>query len=160
GIATRLEDCWIFLHGSFKIQSWAEVLGERGDRGTGMRHVVFGLLGPVLAGLLAGSPALEAGERTAVTFERNIETSLQRAGFNAGACHGKARGQNGFALSLLAFDPGFDYDAIVKEARGRRVFPATPDESLLLRKASARVPHGGGLRLEPGSAFYETVRGW
>src|SRR5439155_12499008 len=79
---------------------------------------------------------------------------------NAGACHGQARGQNGFALSLLGFDPVFDHDAIVKEARGRRVFPAVPEESLLLRKATARVPHGGGPRLEPGSRWYETVRRW
>src|SRR5262249_35276481 len=83
-----------------------------------------------------------------------------RAGCNAGACHGKARGQNGFALSLLGFDPHFDHDAIVKDARGRRVFPAAPDESLLLRKASARVPHGGGPRLQAGSPAYETVRRW
>lgn len=94
------------------------------------------------------------------TFEHDIQPLLTRAGCNAGACHGKARGQNGFALSLLAFDPEFDFSAIVTEARGRRVFPASPDHSLLLRKGSANVPHGGGVRLEPGGAFYETVRAW
>ena len=82
------------------------------------------------------------------------------AGCNAGACHGKARGQNGFALSLLGFDPDFDYDAIAHEAGGRRVFPAAPEQSLLLRKATAKVPHGGGRRLEPGGPFYETLRRW
>jgi hypothetical protein len=100
------------------------------------------------------------GERAPVTFERDIQPILTRAGCNAGACHGKARGQNGFALSLLGFDPDFDHDAIAKEARGRRVFPASPDDSLLLRKASARLPHGGGPRLEAGSTAYETVRRW
>ncbi|MBX6311917.1 MAG: DUF1549 domain-containing protein, partial [Isosphaeraceae bacterium] len=94
------------------------------------------------------------------TFERDIVPILTRAGCNAGACHGKARGQNGFQLSLLGFDPDFDFDAIAKEGRGRRVFPAAPEESLLLRKASAAVPHGGGRRLEPGSPFYETVLHW
>ena len=36
------------------------------------------------------------------------------------------------------------------EARGRRVFPAAPDHSLLLLKATAQVPHGGGKKIEPG----------
>src|SRR5437763_537964 len=126
----------------------------------GMRRAVFVLLAPIVASLWVGLPVVEAGERASVTFERDVEPILTRAGCNAGACHGKARGQNGFALSLLGFDPGVDHDAIVKEARGRRVFPAAPDESLLLRKASARVPHGGGPRLDPGSTAYETVRRW
>ena len=85
---------------------------------------------------------------------------LSAAGCNTGACHGKSRGQNGFALSLLAFDPQFDYSSIALEAHGRRVFPSAPDNSLLLRKASQALPHGGGLRLKPGSAEYETVRRW
>jgi hypothetical protein len=110
---------------------------------------------------LAGAPlALAAGPYAPVTFERDIEPILTRAGCNAGACHGKARGQNGFALSLLGFEPGADHDAIVKEGRGRRVFPALPEESLLLRKASARIPHGGGPRLVRGSDSYDKVLRW
>src|SRR5437868_11114877 len=66
----------------------------------------------------------------AVTFEADIQPLLTRLGCNAGACHGKARGQNGFALSLLGFDADFDYDALVREGRGRRLFPASPDASL------------------------------
>src|SRR6516165_6205277 len=107
-----------------------------------MRQGILGLLGSVVAVVLAGLPAVEAGERAAVTFERDIEPILTRAGCNAGACHGKARGQNGFALSLLGFDPAGDYVAVVKDAGGRRVSRLRPEESLLLRKATARVPHG------------------
>ncbi|MFO0809175.1 MAG: DUF1549 and DUF1553 domain-containing protein [Gemmataceae bacterium] len=92
------------------------------------------------------------------TFERDVLPLLNRFGCNAGACHGKARGQNGFQLSLLGFDPEFDYHAIAHEARGRRVFPAAPEYSLLLRKAAAEVPHGGGKRLT--GAAYETMRSW
>ncbi len=95
-----------------------------------------------------------------VTFERDVIPILTRAGCNAGACHGKARGQNGFALSLLSYDADFDYHAIVNEARGRRVFAAAPEYSLLLRKASAQLPHGGGKRLEVGSAGYDVLRRW
>ncbi len=40
-------------------------------------------------------------------FELDIQPILTARGCNSGPCHGKARGQNGFALSLLAFDPDF-----------------------------------------------------
>ena len=72
-------------------------------------------------------------------FANDIVPLLSRHGCNAGGCHGKASGQNGFKLSLFGFDADFDYDAIVKEARGRRLFPAAPDSSLLLIKATGRV---------------------
>jgi hypothetical protein len=48
------------------------------------------------------------------------------------------RGQNEFQLSLFGFDPAFDFDEIVHDARGRRLFPAAPEQSLLLLKATAR----------------------
>ncbi len=95
-----------------------------------------------------------------VTYERDVLPILTRAGCNAGACHGKARGQNGFALSLLGFDRDFDYNAITQEGRGRRVFPEAPEYSLLLRKAAAELPHGGGKRLPPGEPGYELLRRW
>ena len=125
-----------------------------------MRDIAFRLLARITAIVLIGLPGLEAGERSPVTFERNVEPILTRAGCNAGACHGKARGQNGFALSLLGFDPTLDYDAIVREGGGRRVSRVVPADSLLLRKASAQMPHGGGLRLAPTSQAYETVHRW
>lgn len=103
------------------------------------------------------APAIVSGE---VNFELDVLPILTAKGCNAGACHGKSRGQNGFALSLLGFDPEFDFSAIVKEAHGRRVFPAAPDNSLLLRKASLATPHGGGLRLPADSLEYATIRRW
>jgi hypothetical protein len=124
-----------------------------------MKSVILGILGWMTA-MLGLLPDLEATEHSRVTFERDVEPILTRAGCNAGACHGKARGQNGFALSLLGFDPGHDYDAIVKDAGGRRVSRLVPADSLLLGKATARLPHGGGLRLVPGTSSYETVLRW
>ncbi len=109
--------------------------------------------------LLLASASASGAERP-VTFERDIQPILTRTGCNAGACHGKARGQNGFALSLLGFDPVFDFNAIVKEARGRRLFPSDVDNSLLLRKASGTDPHGGGKRLPVGSPGYDLVKRW
>src|SRR5437868_14821175 len=94
------------------------------------------------------------------TFERDVEPILTRFGCNAGACHGKARGQNGFALSLLAYDPDSDYAALTAEARGRRVFPADPEFSLVLRKASGEIPHGGGRKLPKDHFGYELLKEW
>jgi len=95
-----------------------------------------------------------------VTLENDIIPILTAHGCNSGPCHGKARGQNGFALSLLGFYADFDYDALVLEGRGRRVFPAAPDRSLLLAKATGLVPHGGGKRIEPDSRDYAILRRW
>src|SRR5262249_32985622 len=63
-------------------------------------------------------------------------------------------------ISLLGFEPDVDYNALVKEARGRRVFPAAPDSSLLLLKASGGLAHGGGKRMEVGSDEYRLIRRW
>jgi hypothetical protein len=101
-----------------------------------------------------------AGNERRVTFERDVMPILTRAGCNGGACHGKARGQNGFALSLLGFDPDYDYAAIASESRGRRVFPAAPEHSLLLKKPTVQMSHGGGRRIEAGGPFYEDLRCW
>jgi hypothetical protein len=99
-------------------------------------------------------------EARSVHFANDVVPMLTRLGCNAGGCHGKARGQNGFQLSLFGFDPAADYAAIVKEARGRRIFPAAPDASLLLLKATAQVPHGGGRRLQRDSDNYLLLRRW
>ena len=112
-------------------------------------------------GLSFTGPELTAAEpSTPVTFESDIQPLLTRFGCNAGACHGKSRGQNGFALSLLGFDSDMDYAALVNEGRGRRVFSASPATSLLLRKATGLVPHGGGARFSPGSPHYELISAW
>jgi hypothetical protein len=107
-----------------------------------------------------GQPAAAVPPAAAVTFENDIQPLLTRFGCNAGACHGKSRGQNGFALSLLGFDSDFDYASLVQEARGRRIFESAPQYSLLLRKATGAVPHGGGKRIEPGSAHYRLLEAW
>lgn len=93
-------------------------------------------------------------------FESDIVPLLSRFGCNASGCHGKADGQNGFKLSVFGFDPAADYDALTKEARGRRVFLASPENSLVLLKMSGGMAHGGGIRMPRGSAEYDTVRAW
>jgi len=49
---------------------------------------------------------------------------------------------------------------LVKEGRGRRLFPAAPDRSLLLLKAAGGMAHGGGKRTEVGSDEYRLMRRW
>jgi hypothetical protein len=95
-----------------------------------------------------------------INFTNQIVPIFTKLGCNAGGCHGKASGQNGFKLSLLGFEPEVDYTALVKEDRGRRLFPEAPEASLLLRKATGRLPHGGGKRMEFGSDEYRLVRRW
>jgi hypothetical protein len=113
-----------------------------------------------LASLWLLPAAARAGDDRPLHFVNDIVPLLSRHGCNAGGCHGRASGQNGFKLSLFGFDPAFDYNALVKEARGRRVLPAAPDSSLLLTKASGRVAHGGGKRLAAESEDYRILRAW
>jgi hypothetical protein len=95
-----------------------------------------------------------------INFAHEIVPIFSKLGCNAGACHGKASGQNGFKLSLLGFDPQIDYEALTRQARGRRLFPAAPASSLLLQKATGAVGHGGGGRLEPASRQYRLLSRW
>lgn len=95
-----------------------------------------------------------------IDFVTEVEPLLTRYGCNAGGCHGKATGQNGFKLSLFGFDGAFDHNAIVSEARGRRISRSSARESLLLQKATALSPHGGGKRFEIDSEPYNILLAW
>jgi hypothetical protein len=104
--------------------------------------------------------ASRCAEELPVNFENEIVPIFTKLGCNAGGCHGKADGQNGFKLSLLGFYPEEDYEYLVHEDRGRRVFPADPDFSLLLQKPANVLPHGGGQRMSPGSYEWELISRW
>lgn len=93
-------------------------------------------------------------------FMRDVLPVLSQAGCAAGACHAKPEGQNGFKLSVFSYDPKADHAEIVKEARGRRIFPAAPDESLILLKPLASVPHEGGQRFARGSETHQLLSRW
>jgi len=96
-----------------------------------------------------------------LNFINDISPILTKAGCNSGGCHAKAgMGQRGFRLSLLSFEPEEDYERIVKEGKGRRVFPGAPEQSLLVLKAANIVPHGGGKKLDPSSEGYKTLVRW
>lgn len=93
-------------------------------------------------------------------FTNDIIPLLTKAGCNSGGCHGKQSGQNGFKLSVFGNDAVADYESLIQEGRGRRLFLAVPAQSLLLAKATNRVPHGGGRRLEEDSIEYRRLLRW
>jgi len=95
-----------------------------------------------------------------VNFPNQVVPIFTKLDCNSGGCHGKSGGQNGFALSLLGFEPREDYVHLVKEGRGRRLFPSAPERSLLLRKAIGGLPHGGGMRMNRDSDDYRLLRRW
>src|SRR5262245_24631680 len=101
----------------------------------------------IVALFFGAEPACAADPPKEINFARDIVPALTKLGCNAGSCHGSFQGRGGFRLSLLGFDQSADYEAIVVEARGRRIFAAAPDKSLLLLKPTGQVAHGGKKRL-------------
>ncbi len=114
-----------------------------------------------LAFLAFGLPA-DAAERDQerLTFLRDVMPILNNTGCTAGACHGSAKGKNGFKLSLRGYDAEFDYRALLLEVSGRRFNRAVPGASLMVSKPSMQVPHEGGLRFERDSDAYNTIVEW
>jgi len=95
-----------------------------------------------------------------ISFQLDVMPVLTAAGCNTGSCHGSARGQDGFHLSLYGFDPKGDHFRLTTEMAGRRVNLAVPEESLLVTKGIGSVPHTGGKLIKPDSPFYQTLVRW
>jgi mono/diheme cytochrome c family protein len=95
-----------------------------------------------------------------VSFQLDVMPVLTAAGCNTGSCHGSARGQDGFHLSLYGFDPKGDHFRLTTEMAGRRINLAVPEESLMLTKAVGAVPHTGGNLMKTDSPFYHTLVEW
>jgi hypothetical protein len=99
-------------------------------------------------------------EGAAESFRNQIIPLMTRAGCNSGACHGALAGKGGLKLSLRGYDPEADHFALTRQALGRRIDLLEPAKSLLLRKPTLAINHGGGLKLEVGSADYQLLAGW
>ncbi len=93
-------------------------------------------------------------------FVGDVLPVLTRLGCNQGGCHGAAQGKGGFKLSMQGYDPESDIVSITRGAGGRRVSPARPEASLLLRKPLGQVPHKGGTLLRAGSAHHRLLVDW
>ena len=93
-------------------------------------------------------------------YVREVNPLVSRMGCNAGTCHGAKDGKAGFKLSLRGYDPLFDLRALTDDLRGRRTNAASPDDSLILLKGTAAVPHEGGRLMSPGDPAYTVLRSW
>ncbi|MCY2936509.1 MAG: DUF1549 and DUF1553 domain-containing protein [Planctomycetota bacterium] len=94
------------------------------------------------------------------SFENQVQAVITRTGCNQGSCHGSAAGKNGFRLSLRGYASEIDYDALTRQAGGRRLVAGYPEKSLILWKSTGVIPHGGGVRIAPGTRDYSVISEW
>jgi hypothetical protein len=93
-------------------------------------------------------------------FRNDVVAVFTKAGCNTGKCHGAASGKDGFRLSLFGFDPEGDHFRLSREVIGRRINLSSPEDCLLLNKATGKVAHTGGQRIAPGSESEQIVLRW
>ena len=96
-----------------------------------------------------------AREEPKLSFVKDVVPIFTMAGCAGSNCHGSIRGQNGFKLSLFGYEPDLDYQAIQP-----RIDKAHPEQSLLLKKPSFQVSHGGGVRFTTSSLEYRSILEW
>ena len=101
-----------------------------------------------------------AGTTPRVSYLHDVQPVLMKAGCNTGACHGAARGKNGFELSLFGYDAKKDHIRLTREAMGRRLNTGVPEESLVLLKPLGLVDHEGGSVIDEDSMEYEILERW
>ncbi len=113
-------------------------------------------------GVTARVPVQAKGSQLedSLSFRNDVLPVLTRAGCSQAACHAKQGGKGGFQLSVLAYDPETDYYSVARQADSRRINRPEPGNSLLLLKATATVPHGGGQRFKTGSPEYRLLARW
>ena len=106
------------------------------------------------------------------SFALDLEGIFTRRGCNGSECHGSVKGRGGFKLSNQASNPREDHRWIVRggsfqiyseESSGpetSRIRLEAPEQSLLLLKPTLGLPHGGGVRLDPGGPDYQVLLRW
>ena len=106
------------------------------------------------------------------SFARDIGGILTKRGCNSNECHGSVKGKGGLKLSVNALYPKDDYRWIIQggtyqvlspEPLGNlssRIDLKKPSLSLLLKKPTLELPHGGGERFSPKSADYKAILHW
>lgn len=124
-------------------------------------HLALAALAAVAVPSARADIKLPGGETVrSIDFERHVMGVFGRMGCNSGSCHGSFQGKGGFRLSLFGYDPAKDYLALTREVEGRRLSITDPDNSLLLLKATGRVPHEGQTRFGRSSWAYQLLRSW
>lgn len=96
-----------------------------------------------------------AREDPKLSFVKDVVPIFTMGGCAGSNCHGSIRGQHGFKLSLFGYEPDLDYQAIQP-----RINKEHPEESLILKKPTFQVPHGGGARFTTNSLEYRSILEW
>ncbi len=133
-----------------------------------MKAVFAVMLGLFLGGIRSGrgaeppkpAQAQPAVASSAVLFLRDVMPLVTRLGCNSVQCHGATQGKGGLALSLFGAEPDWDYQTVVYGDAARRVNRWEPAKSLFLLKSTAAVAHGGGPKIQPGSAEASLLLAW
>ena len=123
-----------------------------------MKPIIVSLF--VVGAILCPHVAQAVEPARPVSFLNDVMPILAKAGCNSGACHGSASGKKGFKISLRGYDPLSDYRTLTRGTTGRRLNFNDPDNSLLVLKPEALVPHEGGLRFATNSSYAATLRRW
>lgn len=93
-----------------------------------------------------------------VSFRESVYPMLQSAG--CPTCHNL----NGVASATRLHFPDADASADRVEAFGRSLAALVdrehPENSLLFRKPTRRIAHGGGVRIKPGTPEEAILTGW
>ena len=132
----------------------------------------YGIVRPLLDGVEAlkfsfadrsvGVAVVVTGTREeyVVDYIRDVAPAISKLGCNAGTCHGSKEGKNGFKLSLRGYDALYDTRAFTDDLSARRINRASPEQSLMLLKATGSVPHVGGRVVTEDHPYYEVLRDW
>ncbi|MBI2301495.1 MAG: DUF1549 domain-containing protein [Armatimonadetes bacterium] len=117
-------------------------------------------VGAIVAVALAGLalPTLAQDEpkpERPLYFVRDVAPIFAQKGCSAAPCHGKISGQGQLKLSLMTLSPLMDHAPLEP-----LVSLQNPEESLLLKKPTESVTHGGGKRFRVGSKEYKTLVRW
>ena len=139
---------------------------ERDVTGTcNVPNVVTAKQAPVLR-LVCGGKALNvpvrvrpAARKPGISFINDVSPIFTMSGCAGSNCHGSIRGQRGFKLSLFGNDPLLDYEAVTN-VKAKRIDRHEAAKSMLLGKATAQTPHGGGFRFAPDSLQYRVLLDW
>ncbi|MFO1051688.1 MAG: DUF1549 domain-containing protein [Planctomycetota bacterium] len=104
--------------------------------------------------------AVAGAQQRPLDYRLDVGPWFARLSCAAAECHGGALGRGGFKLSLFGGDPALDHRAITLDRDARRVDFVDPAQSLLLRKPTHELDHGGGRRLTRGSPAESALRTW
>ena len=95
-----------------------------------------------------------------VSFKLDVMPVFMRAGCNTGAATARPAARTASACRCSASTPTATIIASPASMPGRRINLALPAESLLLEKATGKVPHTGGQQFKEGDEHYQTILRW